>query len=98
MTDSVSWRLLIFGCGLAAGLLGPAGLRAQEPQASTVPEREAAARVEVHLVGAVGHNPELAQLIHFAWLGICVYTWVGPGLFRRSLEREISSVVLKQDF
>ena len=43
-------------------------------------------------------RPELAQIIQVAWLGICVYTWVGPGIFARSLKRELDSVVLKPDF
>jgi len=41
---------------------------------------------------------DLARFIQFGWLGICVYTWVGPGLFARSLKRETDRVVLNQDF
>jgi tetratricopeptide (TPR) repeat protein len=36
--------------------------------------------------------------IQFAWLGIVVYTWVGPGLFRRMLTKELSKVSLRKDF
>ena len=36
--------------------------------------------------------------LQVAWLGICVYTWVGPGLFARYLKRELDSVALKPDF
>ena len=41
---------------------------------------------------------DLASVIRLLWLGICVYTWVGPGLFQRSLQREIGNVALKSDF
>ena len=33
-----------------------------------------------------------------AWLGIVVYTWVAPGLFRRALEKELVSVKLDRQF
>jgi len=36
--------------------------------------------------------------IQFAWLGIVVYTWVGPGLFQRMLSKELSKVSLRKDF
>lgn len=44
-----------------------------------------------------GH-PELSALVQVLWIGICVYTWVGPGIFLRSLQRELSSVNLKPEF
>lgn len=43
-------------------------------------------------------KPDLAGLLQFAWLGICLYTWVGPGLFRRSLEKDLEKVVLRKGF
>lgn len=39
-----------------------------------------------------------AQILEYAWLAIVVYTWVGPGLFQRSLAREMDSVRLKTTF
>jgi tetratricopeptide (TPR) repeat protein len=43
-------------------------------------------------------HPELAALVQVLWLGICVYTWVGPGVFMRSLRKELASVKLKPGF
>ena len=39
-----------------------------------------------------------AQIVSFAWLGICLYTWVGPGMFRREVQKELESVQLRKDF
>jgi len=54
-------------------------------------------RVAKIAANQAGH-PELAALVQVLWLGICVYTWVGPGIFMRSLRRELSSVSLKPEF
>ena len=43
-------------------------------------------------------SPGLASLIEYAWLGICVYTWVGPGLFQRQLARELEQVRVRADY
>lgn len=43
-------------------------------------------------------QPGLAQLINFLWLGIVVYTWVGPMWFRRALDKELAGVKLRRDF
>lgn len=40
----------------------------------------------------------LSQMIGYAWLGICVYTWIAPVQFRRALDRELGKVALKDDF
>ena len=37
-------------------------------------------------------------LVNMLWLGIVIYTWVGPGVFRKSLDREIGKVQLERDF
>jgi Flp pilus assembly protein TadD len=39
-----------------------------------------------------------AQLVSYAWLAVCVYSWVGPGLFRRELNKELETVRLRRDF
>lgn len=39
--------------------------------------------------------PDGADLVNFAWIGICIYTWVGPGLFQRELEKELGEVKLR---
>jgi tetratricopeptide (TPR) repeat protein len=48
---------------------------------------------------ALDHGqPRTAQLVSYAWLAICIYSWMGPGLFRRSLERELGKVQLDERF
>lgn len=43
-------------------------------------------------------QPGLANLVTLLWLLICVYTWVGPWLFRRSLQKDLQKVVLRPGF
>jgi Flp pilus assembly protein TadD len=54
-------------------------------------------RVLTQLLTDYGHA-EGARLVSLGWLGICVYSWVGPGMFRRELSKELRSVRLKKDF
>ncbi len=44
-----------------------------------------------------GHQ-EAAELVQLGWLGLCLYTWFAPGLFRRQLAQELSQVELDRDF
>lgn len=39
-----------------------------------------------------------SRALDFAWLGFCAYTWFAPTIFRRSLEREFSTVRLRRDY
>jgi tetratricopeptide (TPR) repeat protein len=39
-----------------------------------------------------------AQGLQYLWLAFCVYTWVAPGMFVRSLRKEMQSVTLRRDF
>lgn len=43
-------------------------------------------------------TPTLASTFEYVWLGICAYSWVGPGLFARALEKELAQVRLKGNF
>ncbi len=36
--------------------------------------------------------------LSIAWLGFCVYTWFAPGIFMRSVRRELETVKLRPDF
>ncbi len=38
------------------------------------------------------------DLVQFAWLGFCAYTWFGPSYFRRKLEAELEPATLRADF
>ncbi len=39
-----------------------------------------------------------ASAVSYAWLAFAVYTWVGPGVFARSLRNELRSVRLRPDY
>ena len=43
-------------------------------------------------------RPEISSPINYLWLGLCIYTWVGLELFRRSLHKEMKSVMPRDDF
>src|SRR5690606_34939186 len=50
-------------------------------------------------LAAADHDlPMTAELISVAWLAICVYSWVGPGMFQRSVRKELEPVSLGNDF
>jgi hypothetical protein len=54
-------------------------------------------RVGVQLL----HDADLsggAQLLQYVWLGLCVYTWVGPKMFRDAVAKELQKVQLREDF
>ena len=52
------------------------------------------------LVIALRHmgNEGGADFAENLWLAWCVYTWVGPALFQRALDKELESVKLHKDF
>ncbi|MFE8604097.1 tetratricopeptide repeat protein [Archangium violaceum] len=43
-------------------------------------------------------QPGLASIIQLVWLGLAVYTWVGPALFQRMVRQELDSVRLDPRF
>ncbi len=43
-------------------------------------------------------KPGLASIISIFWLILVVYTWLGPVIFRKSLEKEMKGVALSKDF
>ena len=54
-------------------------------------------RVAAQAAGDLG-QPTLSLGITVVWLALCVYTWVGPGLFRRLIRKELAAVRLDQSF
>ena len=40
----------------------------------------------------------IAELVGYAWLALCVYSWVAPGIFKQMLVRELNAVRLREDF
>jgi tetratricopeptide (TPR) repeat protein len=40
----------------------------------------------------------LAGLVQYVWIGLVIYTFVGPAMFKRTLEKELSDVELSKDF
>ena len=54
-------------------------------------------RLVVILAGALGWDG-IERYVSLGWLAFCVYTWVAPVIFRRMLERELKSVILRNDY
>lgn len=54
-------------------------------------------RAAVIMLGHHGRD-EAAAVVQWAWLGFCAYTWVGPGMFKRWLDRERATVRLRDDY
>jgi hypothetical protein len=44
-----------------------------------------------------GH-PAASQAASDLWLGLCMYSWIAPGIFRKMLEDELRQVRLRDDF
>jgi tetratricopeptide (TPR) repeat protein len=51
-------------------------------------------RLALHDLG----RPLASEIVGYAWLAICYYSWSGPAMFRRLVRKEIESVRLKTDF
>jgi Flp pilus assembly protein TadD len=48
---------------------------------------------------AVLHGHAMTEsVIGYAWLALCVYSWVAPVYYRRALQRELNAVTLRSDF
>jgi tetratricopeptide (TPR) repeat protein len=43
-------------------------------------------------------SPQVAQLVRYLWLGFCIYTWIGPALFRKQLQQELNPVRLNSKY
>ena len=41
---------------------------------------------------------DAARIVSNVWLAFAVYTWVGPTVFARSLQKELEAVRLRTDF
>lgn len=39
--------------------------------------------------------PMTSDIISYLWLGVCVYSWVGPALFHNTVRKELESVKLR---
>jgi Tfp pilus assembly protein PilF len=55
------------------------------------------ARVAIIIAGALGYET-LEQILVYAWLAFCAYTWFAPAIFRRMLERDLGTVTLDPDY
>jgi len=41
---------------------------------------------------------DIANIINFCWLGIVIYSFIGPAIFEKSLKKELAKVKLGNDF
>jgi hypothetical protein len=54
-------------------------------------------RVATQLLSDTG-SAEGAKLVSYLWMGFCIYTWVGPKMFRDAVTKELGKVQLRDDF
>jgi hypothetical protein len=54
-------------------------------------------RIAIIAADALGLDG-LSAVLRLSWLGLCVYTWVAPGMFRRMVARSLDRVRLDPDF
>lgn len=54
-------------------------------------------RIAMIVLDEGGHQQWLVPL-SYAWIGFCAYTWIAPGLFWKSVRRELQQVRLKPEF
>jgi len=54
-------------------------------------------RIAIIAADALGLDG-LSAVLSLSWLGLCVYTWVAPGMFRRMVARSLDQVRLDPDF
>lgn len=59
--------------------------------------RHATVRIAIIAADALGLDG-LSAVLSLSWLGLCAYTWVAPGMFRRMVARSLDSVQLDPDF
>ena len=48
-------------------------------------------------LGDLGY-PRFASALSWLWLAFVVYTWIGPIVFQRALQRELATITIKPDF
>ena len=51
-------------------------------------------RLSALILTDLGH-PDAANMLQLVWLALCIYTWVGPGLFQKAVKRELETVKLR---
>jgi len=54
-------------------------------------------RVVAQATEDLGHA-NLSEGIEYAWLGVCAFTWFGPVIFKRMVDKELGRVELDPDF
>ena len=51
----------------------------------------------VLVAGDLGH-PLIQGVLAVAWIGFCIYTWVGPALFQKQIKRELEPATLHSKY
>ncbi len=55
----------------------------------------------VQIIGTVLRQngiTDAANSLSFVWIGFCLYTWIGPAIFEKQLQKELEKVRLQPDF
>jgi len=55
------------------------------------------ARLAMILAGALG-DERLEDVVYYAWMAMCAYTWIAPVMLRRMIARELQTVKLRDDY
>jgi tetratricopeptide (TPR) repeat protein len=73
------------------------GLRSERAQIGILLGSFVIYRIVIILLGAAGYE-DAELLLRKVWLGFCAYTWFAPEIFNWMLRRELTTVVLRDDY
>jgi tetratricopeptide (TPR) repeat protein len=73
------------------------GLRSERAQIGIMIGSFVVVRLAVIVLGAAGYE-DAELMLQRAWLGFCAYTWFAPQIFNWMLQRELTNVVLRDDY
>lgn len=73
------------------------GLRSERAQIGLLIGSFVLVRIVIILLGAYGFE-DAEMTLRKVWLGFCGYTWFAPEIFNWMLKRELSNVVLRDDY
>ncbi|HEY5949050.1 MAG TPA: tetratricopeptide repeat protein, partial [Kofleriaceae bacterium] len=73
------------------------GLRSERAQIAILLGSFVVVRLVIILLGAGGYE-DAEILLRKIWLGFCAYTWFAPAIFNWMLRRELTTVVLRDDY
>ncbi|HEY5925842.1 MAG TPA: tetratricopeptide repeat protein [Kofleriaceae bacterium] len=73
------------------------GLRSERSQIGLLIGSFVVVQLAIILLGAAGYE-DAEMVLRKIWLGFCAYTWFAPEIFEWMLRRELTGVVLREDY